>query len=248
MKNRREAIKKLATGAAALGALALLAPAEAVARKSKVIEDCDCESPDSGPLSAYFTNAIVQTHDHRKALFYNDLLKDKIVMINFMSIATEAEFESTQRLLAVQDLLGDRLGKDYFIYSITIDPLQDTPIRLNAFAEKMGVKPGWTFLTGKEDVIDGLKTRFFFHPGTHQHAGFSHHHGSEQDCSMGLMRYGNVKTGTWASVPNSASPDWIIKRLDWVRGDKEVSKTPKRKGPFAMKGKPWLYDSGNYTV
>jgi protein SCO1/2 len=57
------------------------------------------------------------------------------------------------RLVQVQQLLGDRVGRDIFLYSISIDPTRDTPAVLKAYAEKFGVGPGWLFLTGKEDDI-----------------------------------------------------------------------------------------------
>ena len=59
----------------------------------------------------------------------------------------------TARLVQVQQLLGDRVGKDVFFYSISIDPTRDTPAVLKAYAEKFHVGPGWLFLTGKEDDI-----------------------------------------------------------------------------------------------
>ena len=46
-------------------------------------------------------------------------------------------------------LLGDRMGRDIFFYSITIDPEHDTPAVLKEYAEKYHAGPGWLFLTGK---------------------------------------------------------------------------------------------------
>lgn len=248
-ENRREILKKIAVGTAIATSLTITAN-KAIAKNAKEMEDCACDTPDSGPLSKYFTNAVVQNHQNRKALFYNDLLKDKIVLINFMSIETESIFHSTERLVKVQNLLGDRLGKDYFLYSITVDPEVDTPTRLKEFAERFSVQKGWSLITGTPTIIDGIKRRFFYQPTTHEHHGFDHTHTDHKDCSMGLMRYGNVKTGTWGSVPNGADPNWIIKRLAWVEGGQLTSKKPpKRRGPFALvKGKPWIYDSGNFTI
>lgn len=55
----------------------------------------------------------------------------------------------TARLRQVQKLLGDRVGKDIFFYSISIDPYNDTPTTLKRYAEKFGIGPGWTLLTGR---------------------------------------------------------------------------------------------------
>ena len=62
----------------------------------------------------------------------------------------------TARLVQVQQLLGDRVGRDIFFYSISIDPTRDTPAVLKAYAEKFHVGLGWLFLTGKEDDIKGV--------------------------------------------------------------------------------------------
>ena len=54
----------------------------------------------------------------------------------------------------IQEALGDRLGKDVHLISLTVDPETDTPSRLKEYAEKLGAKPGWHLLTGKKENID----------------------------------------------------------------------------------------------
>src|SRR5213593_4561845 len=102
----------------------------------------------------YFPNVPLTTQDGTAVHFYEDLLKGKKVAINliYTSCKDECPLE-TARLVQVQQVLGERVGKDVFFYSITIDPQRDTPAVLKAYAEKFGVGPGWLFLTGKEDDI-----------------------------------------------------------------------------------------------
>ena len=102
----------------------------------------------------YFPNVPLITQDGATVHLYDDLLKGKKVAINliYTSCKDECPLE-TARLVQVQQLLGDRVGKDLFFYSISIDPQRDTPAVLKAYAEKFGVGPGWLFLTGKEDDI-----------------------------------------------------------------------------------------------
>src|SRR3989441_11328962 len=102
----------------------------------------------------YFPNVPLTTQDGTAVHFYEDLLKGKKVAINliYTSCKDECPLE-TARLVQVQRLLGDRVGKDVFFYSISIDPHRDTPAVLKAYAEKYHVGPGWLFLTGKEDDI-----------------------------------------------------------------------------------------------
>ncbi len=105
----------------------------------------------------YFPNVPLTTQDGTTVRFYDDLLKGKKVAINliYTSCKDECPLE-TARLVQVQQLLGDRVGKDFFFYSISIDPQRDTPAVLKAYAEKFHVGPGWLFLTGKEDDIKGV--------------------------------------------------------------------------------------------
>jgi len=103
----------------------------------------------------YFPNVTLTTQDGAKVRFYDDVIKGKIVVIDliYTSCVDECPLE-TARLVQVQKMLGDRVGKDIFFYSISIDPTHDTPKVLKAYAQKYHVGPGWTFLTGKKSDID----------------------------------------------------------------------------------------------
>ena len=105
----------------------------------------------------YFPNVILTTQDGKKVHFYDDVLKGKSVVIDmiYTSCGYACPLE-TARLVQVQKMLGDRVGKEIFFYSISIDPEHDTPKVLKAYAEKYHVGPGWTFLTGKKSDIELL--------------------------------------------------------------------------------------------
>src|ERR1044072_1519633 len=99
MTDRRKMLAGLAHVPAALPSAALGAQAqthEPHAHKHDAskdsAEDCECERPPSGPYSAYFPNVVVVTHEGRRALFYNDLLRGKTVLVNCMSIANDAAY------------------------------------------------------------------------------------------------------------------------------------------------------------
>src|SRR6266404_1896987 len=107
-----------------------------------------------------FPNVTLKTQDGKVVRFYEDLIKDKIVIIDFMYSQCKGTCETgTANLLQVQKALGDRLGREVFIYSITLDPEHDTPDVLKAYAEKHGAKPGWTFLTGNAEDITALRNK-----------------------------------------------------------------------------------------
>ena len=117
-------------------------------------------SADSRWGANYFPNVELTTQDGKTVHFYDDLIKGKIVAIDL--IYTSCQYScplETARLAQVQKMLGDRVGKDIFFYSITIDPKNDTPAVLKAYAEKFHARPGWTFLTGKKEDIDFLSKK-----------------------------------------------------------------------------------------
>ncbi len=103
----------------------------------------------------YFPDVPLTTQDGKVVHFYTDLLKGKVVAIDL--IYTHCQFScplETARLAQVQKILGNRVGKDIFFYSISIDPKRDTPAQLKAYAAKYHAAPGWLFLTGKKADID----------------------------------------------------------------------------------------------
>lgn len=102
----------------------------------------------------YFPDVTLTTQDGVQVRFYQDLVKGKAVAINviYTTCADECPLE-TARLAQVQRLLGDRMGRDVFFYSISIDPERDRPKVLKAYAEKFGAGPGWLFLTGRKEDI-----------------------------------------------------------------------------------------------
>src|SRR3954467_3866805 len=102
----------------------------------------------------YFPNVSLTTQDGKTVHLYDDLLKGKTVVVSlFYSECQDSCPLETARLVQVQKMLGDHVGKDVFFYSISIDPEHDTPAVLKAYAEKFHAGPGWLFLTGNEDDI-----------------------------------------------------------------------------------------------
>lgn len=102
----------------------------------------------------WFPNVPLTTHEGKVVRFYDDLLKGKSVVINliYTSCTYSCPIE-TAKMAELQRILGDRVGKDIFFYSISIDPENDTPKKLKAYAAQFKAKRGWLFLTGKEKDI-----------------------------------------------------------------------------------------------
>lgn len=169
---------------ACLLALAMLVLA--VAAKPPDFVASAIAAPASSPWDEdYFSNRPVVTHDGRTLRFYNDLIKDKIVVINFIyTSCTNICPLTTARLAEVKDRLGDAVGRDIFFYSITLDPVLDGPEILANYAKTFKAGPGWLFLTGKPDDIDHIR-----HQLGERSRSLSEHRND--------VMLGNGRTGEW---------------------------------------------------
>jgi protein SCO1/2 len=157
-----------------------------------------------------FPNVTLTTHEGKKVKFYDDLLKDKIVIINFMYIRCQGTCPgTTANLVKVQKLLGDRVGKDIFMYSITLKPEEDTAKDLDAYAKAYKVGPGWTFLTGDPKDIELLRQKLgFIDRDPVRDANKSNH--------IGMLRWGNEPHTLWAGCPALLAPGKIVKEISLV--------------------------------
>jgi protein SCO1/2 len=149
----------------------------------------------TGPWGAdYFPNVPLITQDGKVVRLYDDLLKGKSVAINLIYTTCSASCPlETARLVQVQRILGDRVGKDIFFYSISIDPKRDTPEALKAYMQKYHVGPGWLFLTGKEEDIKLVSKKLGLSSLTDA---------ATRDGHMPSLMIGNEATGQW--MRNSA--------------------------------------------
>ncbi|MEA2991705.1 MAG: hypothetical protein QOD40_625 [Alphaproteobacteria bacterium] len=111
--------------------------------------------------SNYFPDLPVVNQDGKTFRFYDELIKNKIVVLSFIYTSCRDICPlTTARMAQVEEKLGDLIGRDIFIYSITVDPKNDTPEKLKEYANAYGAGPGWMFLTGKEEDIRIITGKF----------------------------------------------------------------------------------------
>jgi protein SCO1 len=161
----------------------------------------------AGPRAHYFPNTLVQTHEGKNLRFYDDIVQGKVVVFNMMySVCTGICPSNTANLRAVQEALGQRLGKDIFMVSMTLQPQFDTPSALKAYARRYEIGPGWTFLTGKPAEMDIIRRKLgFFNSDPTLDADLANH--------TGMVRIGNEKLDRWFMMPALAKPGRIARAI-----------------------------------
>jgi protein SCO1/2 len=204
--NRRELFQVFRTAAVPAAAATIARAGSVAAPKSS-----DCTTPaHEGPRAGFFPNFVVMDQDGTKARFYEDLVRGKIVLFNFFYADCEARCPLyTANLVKVQALLGDRVGRDIFMYSLTLDPAHDKPRVLKEYMRMHGVQPGWTFLTGRPAEMEELRKRLGFtdiDPAVDK----------EKSEHLGIIRYGNEKLDRWAACPAATRPETIVEYLSWL--------------------------------
>jgi protein SCO1/2 len=201
---RRRWLTNAAATTAALGAAGLSSTAgqEATPKDKQRYNFIDV-SPREQIQRRHLPNLPLITQDNKSVRFYDDLVKDKRVVIQFMFARCKDICPViTHHLVEVQQKLNGRVGRDIFFYSITLSPEEDKPRNLKAFAKRHGVGPGWTFLTGKPEDIMQLRTALgFTYKDPKEDADRNNH--------TGMILVGTEPLTRWAHCQGGADPDWI---------------------------------------
>jgi protein SCO1/2 len=158
----------------------------------------------------YLPDVVVQTHEGKAALFYEDLVKDKIVVFNFMYLNCEDSCPTTlHTLMDVHTLLRPRIGQDIFMYSITLDPERDSVAALKKEARSHGVRPGWLFLRASAPDTELLRRKLGF-------VSSDPKVDANKSAHAWMVRFGNEPRQLWSMVAASSSPEAIARAIRWV--------------------------------
>jgi protein SCO1 len=163
----------------------------------------------ASPGVSRYTNAVLRTQDNQEVRFYDDLIRGKQVVVNFMYAECHGSCPLvTQTLKKTYRTLKDRMGKDLFFYSITTKPEDDTPTALKHYAEMRNVNlPGWYFLTGDPYDIETIRFRLF---------GMDHQ-GLDVDLTLhsSYLRIINDARNSWGMAQAFATQKNILNRIAW---------------------------------
>ena len=159
----------------------------------------------------YFTNVELINQNGERMRLYNDVLKDHVVVINaFFATCQGSCLPMNRNLEKVQAAFKERMGKDLYIISISVDPTVDTPASLKAYAKNLSAEPGRLFLTGEKANVDlALRKLGQYVEQREQHTN--------------IFIIGNERTGLWKKAFGLAQPEELIKIVESVLNDAPAS-------------------------
>jgi protein SCO1 len=212
-------IVQLLDGLSAVAATNAAAPTTAPAAPGAVFaaasasRSAPAEPDHESAAHHYFTDVELIDQDGKPHRLYSDLLAGKTVIVDsFFSRCTGSCPAVAATLARVQAALGDRLGRDVVLLSLSVDPQTDTPARLKEYAARLGAKPGWYFLTGSKQNVDLALRKL----GQYSERKEDH---------TNLLIVGNERTGLWKKVFGLAKPEEVLAIVQGVLDDRGAPAT-----------------------
>jgi len=144
--------------------------------------------------------------DGEKGRFVSDFIGERLAAVTFTFTSCTTICPILDGIFGqVQTRLGDRLGQDVILLTLSVDPVTDIPNRLKAHAKKIEARPGWTFLTGqKQKVNDILKALEVYSPDIVNHPP--------------TVFIVDGRQGLWTRLNGFPSPSKIVNELGRFNG------------------------------
>ena len=166
------------------------------------------DSTEPSAAAKYFSDVELIDQDGKKVRFYSDILKGKTVVVNaFFTSCTSVCPPMNRNMEKIQEAFGNRVGKDVFLVSITVDPEVDTPTRMKEYAQKFHAGSGWIFLTGKKENLDWALYKL----GQYV---------EKKDDHKTIFIIGNESTGLWKKAFGMANVAELVQVVESVVNDK----------------------------
>lgn len=169
------------------------------------------QNPREQMRQAHFPNVRLITHEGKDVRFYDHVLRDRKVVINFMyTVCSNICTPVTQNILEAQRLLGD-LAKEIDFYSISLTPLDDDPAALRAYMKMNNIGRGWTFLTGNPENIEQIRRGLgFAQRSPEADADLSNH--------SGMLRIGNERLVSWGHASATTTGKAVARMIRFELG------------------------------
>jgi protein SCO1/2 len=140
--------------------------------------------------------------DGNKTRFRSGVLGDRIVVLDVFYTSCGLVCPILSAIMAdLQDSLGERLGRDVALVSVTVDPITDIPQRLKEYSARFNARRGWTFLTGERDgVTQVLKSLGAYTPDFTRHPP--------------MILVGDARRGEWARYYGFPSTEILLEKIE----------------------------------
>lgn len=156
----------------------------------------------SGAVDIRLPDVRLLDQDGREVRFKSDVVGDRLAVIDVFFTTCGLVCPILTAIFAdLQDRLGDRLGREVALISVTVDPKTDIPPRLKEFAARYDARPGWTFLTGERHAVEGVLKGI----GAYS-ADFTAH--------PTMVLVGDGRNGGWTRFYGFPSPEQLLARID----------------------------------
>jgi len=190
------------------------AQAENTAQRNDRVQTVESKLP-SGPTKVSIPDATVLDQNGRKLRFYTDLVKDKTIAINFIfTTCTTICPPMTANFARVQKTMMAHGQKDFYLISVSVDPENDTPAKLKAYAEMFQAKSGWTFVTGTRAELQLIWQAFSVYSG-----------GAKQDHAPTVV-IGNDARHSWTYASGLTSANKLVAVIEPFLESQNAAKTP----------------------
>ncbi|HET7402452.1 MAG TPA: SCO family protein, partial [Usitatibacter sp.] len=149
--------------AVALAALATLVatPAHAEDHSHHMHGQQQLVQETAGKVHVPLGEATLTDQDGRRVRLKAEAMADRLVVIDFVYTTCTTTCPVQSALFAtLQRRLGERVGRDVALVTVTVDPVRDTPPRLKELADRFGAGSGWTFLTGSPPAVEAVLRAF----------------------------------------------------------------------------------------
>lgn len=163
-------------------------------------------------LKTSIPDVEVFDQDGKRIRFYSDLIEGKVFVVSF--VFTSCAFVCPMQgesLSKIQAALGERLGRDVNLISISTDPAKDTPERLKAWGARFGAKSGWTLVTGRGAEIAKLAEAF---------TGSATYRGEHSP----VVFVGSDQKGAWVRAYGLSGPAVTVKLIEEMSGDRATER------------------------
>lgn len=157
---------------------------------------------DDRPAQLELPDVTLVDQDGVSRRLLKDLVRGRIAVVSFVFTGCTTICSPVGANMGALDrLLGTRTAREVSLFSVTLDPYNDTPAQLAKWRAKFDDAPGWRLLTGEPADVEAL-----LHAMQADPAGIANHDG--------FLWVGDPKTGTWRRVSAFAEPKALAQVID----------------------------------